>query len=326
MPKNLYDQLYKAMYDYPPMVEDLLWFVLSRQHADFLDRLDFTTLRQLPDEIISRNLQPWMIDQAWRVNFVNSQQYVCIILEFQTRIDPNMGLRMTTYSALLLETLIDEQNCPSHKSSYPPIVPIVLYNSEREWNSARDLHQKFILIDDQLKDYMPAQRYLLVQEKRELIDPLPPERSLFAGMLAIMHNTDAARVLAAWQAVDGWLDEAEHGELRQVLADLFLGVAREKFEEFEQLKEGATMGELNNVLAESMDRWPDKWVQQGRIEGREEGRMESITMVLHSQLEQKFGTIPESKLEKIESADYEQLERWTGRVIGSTSLSQIFSD
>ena len=71
---------------------------------------------------------------------------------------------------------------------------------------------------------------------------------------------------------------------------------------------------------------PDKWVQQGRMEGREEGRIESIRMVLHSQLEQKFGTIPESMLEKIESADCEQLERWTARVIGSPSLSQIFRD
>ena len=71
---------------------------------------------------------------------------------------------------------------------------------------------------------------------------------------------------------------------------------------------------------------PDKRVQQGRMEGREEGRIESIRMVLHSQLEQKFGTIPESMLEKVESADCERLERWTARVIGSPSLSQIFRD
>ncbi len=86
------------------------------------------------------------------------------------------------------------------------------------------------------------------------------------------------------------------------------------------------MGELKNVLAESMDRWPDKWVQQGRTEGREEGREEGVRIMLHRQLEQKFGPIPESTLEKIDSAAYEQLERWTDRVIGSTSLQQIFSD
>ena len=78
------------------------------------------------------------------------------------------------------------------------------------------------------------------------------------------------------------------------------------------------MGELKNVLAESMDRWPDQWVQQGREEG--------VRIMLHRQLEQKFGSIPESTLEKIDSAAYEQLERWTDRVIGSTSLQQIFSD
>ena len=86
------------------------------------------------------------------------------------------------------------------------------------------------------------------------------------------------------------------------------------------------MGELKNVLAESMDRWPDKWVQQGRIEGREEGREEGVRMMLHRQLEQKFGPIPESTLEKIDSAAYEQLERWIGRVIGSKSLRQTLSD
>ena len=86
------------------------------------------------------------------------------------------------------------------------------------------------------------------------------------------------------------------------------------------------MGELKNVLAESMDRWPDKWVQQGRIEGREEGREEGVRIMLHRQLEQKFGPIPESALEKIDSAAYEQLERWASRIIGSKSLQQTLSD
>ena len=98
------------------------------------------------------------------------------------------------------------------------------------------------------------------------------------------------------------------------------------------------MGELKNVLAESMDRWPDKWVQQGHaeglkkglkkghMEGREEGREEGVRIMLHRQLEQKFGSIPESALEKIDSAAYEQLERWAGRIIGSKSLQQTLSD
>ena len=78
------------------------------------------------------------------------------------------------------------------------------------------------------------------------------------------------------------------------------------------------MGELKNVLAESMDRWPDQWVQQGREEG--------VRIMLHRQLEQKFGPIPESTLEKIDSAAYEQLERWASRIIGSKSLQQTLSD
>ena len=86
------------------------------------------------------------------------------------------------------------------------------------------------------------------------------------------------------------------------------------------------MGELKNVLAESMDRWPDKWIQQGHAEGYKEGREEGVRMMLHRQLEQKFGPIPESALEKIDSAAYEQLERWAGRVIDSKSLQQTLSD
>ena len=318
MPRNLYDQRYKAMFDHPPMVEDLLRFVFQ-QHSDFLSQLDFTTLSRLPGDLITEDLQQRLIDRAWRVNFVNSKRFVCFVLEFQTRVDPHMGLRLATYSTLLLESLIkNKQNYPSDKCTYPPILPIVLYNSGRKWSATLNLHHKFTAIEDELKEYLSAQRYLLVQEKRELIDPLPKERSLFAGMLAIVHNTDADRVLAALRAVDGWLDETEHVELRQLFADLFLSAARERFEEFEKLKIGATMGELKNVLAESMDRWPDKWVQQGRIE--------NIRMMLHRQLEQKFGPVPESTLETIDSAAYEQLERWTDRVIGSTTLQQIFSD
>ena len=184
-----------------------------------------------------------MIDRAWRVNFVNSKRFVCFVLEFQTRIDPHMGLRTATYSLLLTETLIkNKRDYPSNQCKYPPVLSIVLYNSESEWNAALDVHDKITAIGDGLKDCLAAKKYLLVQEKRELVDPLPKERSLFAGLIAIVHNTEAARVSAAWEAVDGWLDETEHGELKQLFADLFLGVARERIEDFKQLKEGYNYG------------------------------------------------------------------------------------
>ncbi len=121
MPTNLYDRLYKAMYDYPPMVEDLLRHVFSPEHSDFLSQLDFTTLSQLPGDLISKNLTHRMIDRVWRVNFVNSKRFVCFVLEFQTRIDPHMGLRTATYSLLLTETLIKNKlDYPSNQCRYPP--------------------------------------------------------------------------------------------------------------------------------------------------------------------------------------------------------------
>ena len=56
---------------------------------------------------------------------------------------------------------------------------------------------------------------------------------------------------------------------------------------------------------------------------RKEGTSIALHSTLKRQLEQKFGVLPKSVLERIESADSEQLDFWLDQVIFSETLEEI---
>ncbi|NKY55961.1 DUF4351 domain-containing protein [Nocardia flavorosea] len=62
-----------------------------------------------------------------------------------------------------------------------------------------------------------------------------------------------------------------------------------------------------------------------RAEGRVQGRAEGEARVLLKLLAAKFGTLPTETVHRIRSADTDELETWTPRVLTATSLDEIFT-
>ncbi len=322
-----YDPLYKNLFNHPRLVEDLLCEVL---HPDVVDALDFTTLRKVSGEVITKALKRRFIDRVWQVGTTGGAPPLVVVLEFQSAIDPDMGLRMLVYSGLLVQELIlYERYDAGSKRRYPTVLPLLLYNGRQPWNAAVDVRQCFGAIAGAMLEYQPAQHYLLVEERR-WVGRLPQRRALFRALVNIIHGESAGQAGAALIAVDGWLDDDCDRELKQAYVDLFLDSARRAYQDFDRLPEGMNMAQLHNVLLDSMRRWPVEWVEKGRQEGIQEGRQEGLAegfrLVLQDQLSQKFGELPPSVSERIEQADHPQLQKWIGRVVNAATLDQIFSD
>ena len=72
--------------------------------------------------------------------------------------------------------------------SYPPILPIVVYNGRRRWSAARDIRQLIAPAPDELTGYLPSQRYLLIELQK-------PDAALQAGpgAIAMMARLEQAR-------------------------------------------------------------------------------------------------------------------------------------
>ena len=68
--------------------------------------------------------------------------------------------------------------------------------------------------------------------------------------------------------------------------------------------------------------------EEGRAEGREEGRaagrLEGEYLLLTKQLEKRFGPLPDRIIERLNTAQPEQLEQWAVRLLTARSLDEVF--
>ena len=102
-PRNTqeHDAHYKLMFGDPVMVRELLEDFVP---PEIVATLDFSTLeRLLAEHLDERTRKTRKNDVIWRVRKKDgSPCYVAIILEFQSRPDTFMALRILVYSGLLL--------------------------------------------------------------------------------------------------------------------------------------------------------------------------------------------------------------------------------
>jgi predicted transposase YdaD len=330
---NNFDPLYKRLYLHAPLVEDTLRAVLS-MFPKLLKLIDFTTLRQVPAEVVTEALHRRYSDCVWEVGCRDSDQVFLILLEFQSTVVQDMALRMLEYSALQIRAYTAKagSRCPC-----PYVIPLVLYNRKKPWTAkltvgemyAKEMESDVEEMESDVKELSPSQRYVLVNET-ERMGPLPKERSLFMALQAIIHGDSPDEVAAAFAAIDGWLNDDSYRELKRAMMDLFFSMTELKINEGDMIPEGMKMGELVNVLAENQQRWIVRWKEEGRQEGieegRQEGRQENLQENLQILLAQKFGSLPEDAIRRIQAAENGQLEQWLVRIFEASSLNDIFSD
>lgn len=67
-------------------------------------------------------------------------------------------------------------------------------------------------------------------------------------------------------------------------------------------------------------------IRQGREEGLAQGRLEGQQRLLLGVLRSKFSLLPHAVVTRVESADNDQLTRWTARILTADTLDAVFAD
>ena len=93
------DHGYKLLFSHPEMVEDLLRGYVEEE---WVSRLDFSTLEKVSGSYVSDDFREREDDAVWRVRLEGDDWlYVYLLLEFQSKVDRFMALRVMTYLGLL---------------------------------------------------------------------------------------------------------------------------------------------------------------------------------------------------------------------------------
>ena len=269
----MHDENYKRLFAFPRMVEDLLRVVVT---GEWLDEADFTSLRKLSSAYVSDDLRQRHGDTVWRLRLGDGSLHVLVLLEFQSRSDSDMALRILEYTALLYREL-RRNEALGRDGLRPPVLPVVLYNGSARWKAALEVRELIAPVGPSLSPFQPSQRYLLLDERHvEEVDL--PSRNLMTAVVGLEQSRSASDLVRVAAALREWLRDPRDGELRRAFGDWVRKMAEEfmhnRAEELplaDDLDEGDDLDQAYMTLVERVRHWPDEWIERGREQGLKRG-------------------------------------------------------
>ena len=312
-----HDGSYRRLFSHARMVRDLIERYVA---PPWVERLDFSTLEMVPTHYVSEELEQRESDVVWRLRYGPEGQwfYVYILIEFQSEVLRFMAVRVVTYVLLLYEDLIQKKRFTG-SGKLPPVVPIVLYNGERQWAAPLQVAELVESIPGQER-HVPRFEILVIDEVHLPRKSLVPLDNPVAGVFQLEQSRGVEEIRRIIDSLLEILDDPELKELRRdmatwlrraVLPARLPGIA---IPELQDLQEARTM------LAERAARWPQEWMAKGYEKGREEGRR----LDLIDLIEAKFGAVEPRYRQLIAEASEAQLKLWLKRVLTASSLDKIF--
>ena len=307
---NRHDHSYKLMFSHKQMVRDLLSGFVKEA---WVEQLDFSRMEQVSGTYITDELRDREDDMIWRIWWRDRWLYVYLLLEFQSREDDFMAVRIMSYLGLLYQDLIrQEAFTPSGK--LPPVLPIVLYNGEKRWTAAQNIAHLVESVPGGLERYRPELSYLLLDEGAIVDAPgwSDEMRNIVAAVFRIEKHRNEKDVSEAMGHLAEWLSGPEQASLRRAIIIWFYRVFLPNCApelEFPEVSDFTNLHEVHDMLAERIKKWPEQWEERGRLEA-EQRALESkrnaarklITLTeMNDQLIADIEELPVEEVEKLRS-------------------------
>ncbi len=341
-----HDSSYRLLFSHPRMVEDLIHGFFPEP---WVDEIDFRTLEKMGEGYVSDRLEARWEDVVWKVSWRGQELHLCLLIEFQSTIDPYMAVRWMVYLGLFYEDLIrrlkdkdasssellvpppaatsPEEDSPRYPL-LPPVIPIMVYNGKPEWWPPPELGKLILPPPPGLEAFVPQVRFFALDEGRVPEDRLRAlGKNLVASLIRLETSATPEELAAELGPLDDWL--VPHPELRRgFVAWLRAALVRKGIFGIEVPVEVDDLGELRAMLTENMLEWGEKQKQQGWDEGwgegQAEGRVAGEAAVVMRLAERKFGRLDAGTRRRIETADADEILRWADRILTARRLPDIF--
>ncbi len=313
-----HDSSYKQIFSHPEVVKELLQGFV---HERWVDNIDFGTLEKHNGSYITDDLQGRADDIIWRVKVQERWIYLYLLIEFQSKNDPWMALRIMVYTGLLYQDLI-RSRVVTKQDLLPPVFPIVVYNGERCWTAKREFSELIEPYAGGLQAYRPNQRYFLLDEGRVSETELAQTETTLAEIIRLESSPEPEALRKIISRLSERLKDQRYDSLRRALAVWINRVVLRKLVPDEDIPELAELQEIDNMLAERIEQWTEKW----KWEGRQEGRQEEGRTMLTRLLIKRFNILPQWVEERLENATQTELERWAENILDADTLEEVFRD
>ena len=213
LPAMLHDPIHKLLCSFPRVIADILRGYARGKLGELVERLDLSTLEQVGAEHVSDRLQLRLSDAVWRVRRDDKRWvWVHFALEFQSRPDPGMSMRMLAYVAL---QYVDLQRKVGSGKLVPAVLGCVLYNGEDDWVERLETRSRIDLEPGSVvEEMLPRLKFPVIDERREGERKAPRGNAAWL-MFRLWALETAEDLLELVGQVRRWLGAAEDRGLRE---------------------------------------------------------------------------------------------------------------
>ena len=325
--KSHSDMLYKQLFAHPEVVRDLLTGFVS---AEWTGSLDVSAFERINASYTSDSGKVRHEDIVWRAKIGGDWIYVYLLLEFQSRADRWMALRMQVYVGLLCQDLVAQHRLTRY-GKLPPVLPVVLYHGRKPWCASTDLAKLMLPPPEGLERYQPSQHYLLIDQHRNV--GADGRSNVLAILFRLMRSHTDEEMRGALHAFAERMRAPDMSRARDSLTRWIRSVLQEEFSETNVgLEEGPAMlfnkrfKKYEDLLEyEAIERGRAKGKEEGRQEGRQEGARLMLRDVLQAMTADLKEELPPDLDEKISAADVDQLRSWMKLLLTGARPRQVFT-
>ena len=288
------DPIYKRLYAFPEMVEDLLRSLFP---AETLGAVDWASLYRLPTEYVRDDLRRRRGDAVWRVELQSGDGrgdylYILVLLEFQSTTDETMALRVLEYTTMLYRELLREDSAAPGR--LPPVLPVVLYNGDSRWRAATDARELVLDAGPNLAPYQLCQRHIVLDERHASADDMRL-RKLTRAVVLLEQSRTPQQLAQVAALVRDWLGSSGRAELKLAFRD-WLWVLGKRLvgdgDEPAMPPPELTLKEAAMTLEERVISWREPWIRHGMEQGVREGVEQGLVRergLLRRQAKARFG-------------------------------------
>ena len=269
------DPIYKRLYAFARMVEDLLRSLFG---AD-LDA-DYRTLEKLSAEYVGEALQQRRGDTAWRLRTRGTGDgwlHVLVMLEFQRTTDAAMAQRVLEYTALLYGELL--RRGIARPGALPPVLPVVLYNGDTPWRPATEMRDLIAAPSPLLAPYQPSQRHFVLDQRRAQAEDFKLHELTWT-VAQLEQSSSAADLARMGQRLTALLAGAGEVELRRTFAHWLWALGRSLVgsRPAPGPPEDMNLEDMAMSLVERVAEWRKPYIEQGIEQGINLGREQGISL------------------------------------------------
>ena len=282
------------------------------------------------EDVTDRFISVWQeerdSDTVKKIHLKNQQDidtlYLITLIEHQTKVDYDMSFRILRYIVLILtdyaaEAEKKQAGCTALKGfRYPPVLPIVFYDGDRNWTAAKNFQERTAL-SDLLGEYIPNFQYLVVPLSRysnqELI-----EKEDELSLIMLIDKLRSAEI------PDDYLEKISRDSpesLLKLIAKIIaaflhrLNIPKEEIGDFTDQIERRDF----TMLFEHFEAYD---VQAERTKGEARGKADSILLLLSD-----LGPVPEALRERITGeTDMKCLNQWIRGAARASSVEEFTAE